>query len=372
MNKAVNFTMQFIELGNTAIGRSEKGVVGTILFDDTINNLDPDGKGIVYFDSTQIKEEDWNEKNYRYLKLAFKGNPFKVIIKKVSTAERTNLSDVLKFFEFVEPNYFAVPGATETEAASLKSWGISLRNVQRSRVKTIKIVLKDPEGSSDSPYITNLGNNEYETTLEGEFTAQEYTICRAGVLAGLSLMTSATYYKEPWLKRIDIVKDLDEAIEKGQQVTIWDGEKFKIARGVTSFITPTASMGRSFSKSRLVEIMDLHLKDIRNTYDDYYLGQYPNDYAHKRNLCNAVDAYLAEFTKAPNLGLNPEFVAKMIIDTESQRNYLLSTGKLTPEELAGMDDYSIDRYDTIDKGFYKVIDYKPLDVMEDITINVYL
>lgn len=372
MNKAVNFTMRFLELGNTAIERSERGVVGTILFDDTVNNLDPDGKGIVYFNTTEIKETDWSEKNYKYLQLAFKGKPFKVIVKKVSTAERSSLSDILKFFEFVEPNYFAVPGATETEAANLKSWGISLRNEQRSRVKTIKLVLKDPEGSSDSPYITNLGNNEYETKLEGEFTAQEYSICRAGVLAGLSLMTSATYYKEPWIKRVDVIKDLDEAIMKGQQVTIWDGEKFKIARGVTSFITPTADMGRSFSKTRLVEIMDLHLKDIRNTYDDYYLGQYPNDYDHKRNLCNAVDAYLAEFTKAPSLALNPNHVAKMIVDTESQRNYLLSTGKLTPEELAGMDDLAIDKYDTMDKGFYQIVDYKPLDVMEDITINVYL
>lgn len=372
MNKAVNFTMQFLELALTAILRSARGVVGTILFDDTINNLDPDSKGIVYYNAAEIKKADWNEKNYKYLQLAFKGNPFKIIIKKVSTAERNNLDDVLKFFEFIEPNYFAVPQATQTEIVSLKSWIKSLRNIQRSRVKTIKLVIKDPEETSDSPYITNIGNNEFETTLEGEFTAQEYTICRAGVLAGLSLMTSATYYKEPWIKRVDMVRDLDEAIMKGQQVTLFDGEKFKIARGVTSFITPTADMGRSFSKSRLVEIMDLHLKDIRNTYDDYYLGQYPNDYDHKRNFCNAVDAYLTEFMKAPSLALNPNHNARMLIDTDSQKNWLLGNGKVTREELAAMDNLSIDKYDTGDKGFYNIVDYKPLDVMEDITINVYL
>ena len=373
MNKAVKFVMRFIELAQTAIERRDRGVLGVILFDDTVNNLDKDEKGITYYSLDEVEKTDWSDKSYKLISLAFKGSPFKVVIKKLPLARTdTLINKALKFFEKIEPNYFAMPQATDTEIASLKSWAKTIRNEQRHRVLTIKLVIKDPEGCSDFPYIINIGNNEFETKLEGVFTAQEYTICRAGVAAGISLMSSLTYFEEGWLKRVDTVDDLDAEISNGQQITIYDGEKFKIARGVTSFKTPTADKNRGFSKLRLVEIMDLHQKDIRKTYDEYYLGKYPNDWDHKRNFCDAVDMYLSSFTEAPTLCLNPNYVARMVIDTKRQKEWLIANGKLEKEEATKMTSLDIDKADTMDKGFYRIENYKPLDVMEDIDINVYL
>ena len=62
----------------------------------------------------------------------------------------------------------------------------------------------------------------------------------------------------------------------------------------------------------------------------------------------------------------------MVIDTKRQKEWLIANGKLEKEEATKMTSLDIDKADTMDKGFYRIENYKPLDVMEDIDINVYL
>ena len=117
-----------------------------------------------------------------------------------------------------------------------------------------------------------------------------------------------------------------------------------------------------------MEIMDIHQKDIRNTFKSSYRGRYQNTYDNKRLLLGAINSYLSTFKK--NGQLNPSYDNKMVIDLEAHRKFLLDKGtykgkQITEEDIKKMSDYELARIDTDDKVFAYIPQYKPTDVMED-------
>ena len=103
MNIKPTFDFQFKELASVRIQGAPRGILGLLLFDDTVTTF----KEKEYYSSIEVKEADWNEKNYQILKfLAFTGNPFKV---KVYKATSETINEVLEQVKKDEPNYFACP-----------------------------------------------------------------------------------------------------------------------------------------------------------------------------------------------------------------------------------------------------------------------
>ncbi|MGL5905009.1 MAG: hypothetical protein ACRCZO_20175, partial [Cetobacterium sp.] len=103
MNIKPTFDFQFKELASVRIQGAPRGVLGLLLFDETATSF----KEKEYYSSIEVKEDDWNEKNYQILKfLAFTGNPFKV---KVYKATSETINEVLEQVKKDEPNYFACP-----------------------------------------------------------------------------------------------------------------------------------------------------------------------------------------------------------------------------------------------------------------------
>lgn len=88
-----------------------------------------------------------------------------------------------------------------------------------------------------------------------------------GLLAGTDLTISATY--APLTDFEDTSRlnkeDRDTAVGAGKLIAIWDGEKVKLDRAVTSFVTTTGTKGDSFKKIKLVECMDM-IKDGHSVY----------------------------------------------------------------------------------------------------------
>ena len=182
--------------------------------------------------------------------------------------------------------------------------------------------------------------------------------------------------EQSWLKAFTTtVDDENTAIGEGKLLTSFDGSKYVILRGVTSFTTATDSMNRSFTKIRKMEIMDLHQKDIRNTFINSYRGKYQNIYSNKLLFLGAVNAYLATFQKSGQL--DPANENRMKIDTEAVRNWIISKGTykgkpITEEEAKKLTEYDLCRANTDDIVFAYIPDYKPTDVMEDFQGEAYL
>jgi hypothetical protein len=371
MNGAISFLMVFKEKYTQAILSQGSGVLGIIISDSTKTDFTTKE----YRKLTDVSSDDWKAGVYKYFEdLVFRGTPKKVIVYRIDEPadpetgypDATHLKAPYDYLSKVT-DYMVYPQGTETEqdalVGSVKNDRI-LDKVLNPFMKPIKLFTSTTT-APDSPYIINI---KQKHTVNGtEYKASEYAVCLAGCACGIGLSGSLTYYKQSWVDAVEEVADIGEAVGDGYLVTVadTDGENliYRTERGVNSFVTPTDNWGRTFSKIRLVEIMDQNLKDIQYTYKNYYIGKKKNTYANKISFCGAVNAYLKLFVKDGDLDGN--YANKMDVDTEGNKSWALSNGKITEDEAAAMDEYNSRRINTKDQGFYLIKEYTPVDVMED-------
>ncbi|MGB6129620.1 MAG: hypothetical protein WBG30_12775 [Psychrilyobacter sp.] len=375
MNGQVSFLMEFKERYTQAIIGQGAGVVGLIL-PSKINTSFTTKK---YYTLADVKAADWSPEIYKLFKeLVFRGVPTKVIAYRIEEApdsgyvDMTHLSGPYKYLSKI-CDYIAYPGGKEDEHDALVGM------VKKDRVidklinpfqKPIKLVVATST-SPDSPYIINL--KQKHTVNEIEFTSSQYTGCIVGCIAGVGLANgSMTYYKQPWVESVEESTDINADVGNGYLITVadTDGENlvYRTERGINSFITPIENMGRTFSKIRCIELMDINLKDIQYTYKNYYIGKRKNTYANKMAFAGAVNAYLKMFMTNGDLDTN--YGNNMIVDSNANKTWALGNGKITEGEAAKMDDYRARRLNTKDKSFYRILEYTPVDVMEDAEVIV--
>ena len=108
--------------------------------------------------------------------------------------------------------------------------------------------------------------------------------------------------------------------------------------------------------------MDLYADDIRETYEDNYVGKIINDYDGKQMFVAAIGAYHKGL-----LGnvLDKSFDNTAAIDIDAQRAYLESKGTDTSE----MDDIAVAKANTGVKVFI-TSNIKFVNAMEDLNMNV--
>ncbi len=310
-------SIEFKTKGVTAIERSARGIVALIIRDDT------EGAETlkIYESIADIDFTKMTKRNYEYLKLLYLGSPSKVIVVNIAdkaVGEGLNKLAPLKF------NYLTMPSATAEETLILSTW---IKEQREKNKKTFKAVL--PKSKSDHEGIINFTpDNILSVISEDAFNTAEYCTRIAGVLAGLSLARSSTYYVLTDIVSTDEVLDADDRIGKGELTIIFDGENYKIARGVNSFISHTTEKGKDFSKIKIVEGMDLYQDDIRDTFEKYYIGKYRNDYDNKQAFVGAINAY--------NKSLEGDVLDKSYdniteINVEAQKMYLESQGISTKD-----------------------------------------
>lgn len=307
--------IEFNSLAVSAVQRSQRGIVALILADNT-DTFD----SIEYKTVTDIKSDNWTEENKAYIEQAFLGTPSKVIVERIDDFEGIN--DALNRLSFKTFNYLAVPTIESADVTTVSSWLIAQRDNNR---KTYKAVL--PHSVSDHEGIINFTTSEI--VVGGvAYTASEYTARIAGLLAGLSLERSATYYVLPEVESIKEHEDADEAIDNGELILISDGEKIKIGRGVNSLTTFTPSKSQEFSKIKIIEGHDLIKDDIVRTFADNYIGKVNNSYDNQVLFLASVNAYL---TSLEGSVLNPNANNSVSVDVEAQRLAWESIGTDTSE-----------------------------------------
>lgn len=337
--------------GLTAIKRSERGIVAVILKDDTADSPE----FAVYNSITDVDFTKFTKRNHEYLKLLYEGGPSKVIVVRVSP-ETTDLAPALKKLKNLKWNYLTVPGVTEEEKTVLSAW---IKEEREKDHKTFKAVL--PKCAADYEGIINSTTDNIKSSLGDEaFSAAEYCARLAGVFAGLPLTRSSTYYALSDIISADVPDDPDERIDKGELVIVFDGENYKIGRGVNSLTSYTTEKGEDFSKIKILEGVDLYKDDIRSTFEEAYVGKVVNDYDNKQAFVAAVRSY--QRSLEGNV-LDSSFDNIAAIDVEGQRDYLESRGTDT----STMDDTAVAKANTGAKIFISS-DVKFVDAMEDLNL----
>lgn len=349
--------ISFINKAATLIQRSEKGIVAIILKDDTYTAKDQ----ITYTSIDQVNEA-WSAENKAFINFVFLGNPRKVIVQRVGTTTPT-LNTALSSLGNRKWNYLAYPDAAPSDLTTISTWVKSKRNTDKKIYKFVGGGLSAP----DDMGIINFDSDN--VSVAGTKYSKNKFACRiAGIAAGLPIDRSMTYYQLGEVEGFDELTDdtaRNAAIDSGKLILINDGEKVKIARGVNSMTTTTATLGATFKKIRIVETVDTIREDLYETIKDDYVGKKINIYDNKLLLIAAINYYYTLLAK--DQILDPNFNNKADIDTVAQRDYLKGIG-VNVDDLS---DQQIREYNTGDKVFI-TSNIKPTDAMEDFSVNIYI
>jgi len=350
-----NIEVIFKALAVSAIARGSRGVVAIVLKDALHNGAN------VYTDPTAIPQ-DFSAYNLDQINLAYMGgvqSPVSLIVY-VEPVEAVDYTAAMTYLETVKWDYGCVPEIGAPDALLFSTW---IKAARDSKGLRSKMVL--PNTAGDHEGVINFATDGI-VLASGTLTATDYCSRIAGILAGNPLTMSATY--QVLSEVLDVPHstnaEFDTLIDAGKLVLMNDGEKVKIARAVNSLVTIIPGKNADFKKIKIVDIMDLINNDIKKTYDDNYVGKVPNDYDHKCILVTAINAYLEGLEDEMLLDKGKNSVG---VDTDAQGLYLRSIGVDT----SLMTSVEIKQANT-GSSVLLTGTAKPLDAMEDLTLNLFL
>ena len=226
--------ISFKKKASAAISRSTRGMAAVLLQDNTAEQfLTPCTRW------KDVKQNEWTKESLKALKLLFKGGPRQVLVVRMLQADGAyDLSETLKQIMHINIDYLCYPGYQTNDLGTLRDFIAEAHE----KGKKIKMVL--PGVEADNMHIINLATSfvtakwiDEEDTVT--YTGAEYCCRIAGILAGLPLTQSCTYYVLDEIVDADIPEDPDAEIDAGKLIIVFDGEKYKIGRGVTSLQTVT-------------------------------------------------------------------------------------------------------------------------------------
>lgn len=340
-----NIVVNFIDKANTAVIRSARGIVCVVLSDATKETTLHE-----YKSATEITTTDWSETNTALLKSVFTGGTSKLYAVRSSA-----IDDVKETLDSLKFNWICQLSTTQTDLVAY----VKTRNEANSSLRVKAIV--SGVAAPDDDHIVNLKNEKITLTDGTELTGNQYLPRLAGLLAGLSMDRSVTYYELTDLASVDDVTKPDEVIDNGFFVLVNDYGSVKVARGVNSATTTTND---DFKKIAIIEAMDMIREDIMESFKNYYLGKYKNSLDNQSLFVASINTYFRTLSLEDIL--NPDYDNLAEIDTESQRNAIVASGKT---EALDWDDQTVKNNPYKSYLFLKA-NIQVLDAIEDLTFNI--
>ena len=378
--------IDFRTKSTTAIARSARGI-GVMILNNESTNV---SKFYKISDSTDIPDEGLTAKNVDLIKKALLGIPLRILVYTLPMADVTpgegtllNQADVLKKLHNIKWNYICHPTGTAQDQEDLAVWVKKERNIKR---KTFKAVVAnfdaDDKGvinfTTDNIRCVNPAYTDALQVADGDrkkvsssiaeyltYTSTEYTARIMGILAGLALDRSATYYELNEVYDCETYEDIDDCISKGQLCLIdeMDGNGVKIARACNSLHTFTTDVGQDFRYIKIIEAVDMITDDIRDTFKNSYVGKVINDYNHKMLFIAAILVYFRTL-KGNVLDDSPTAINTVDIDEAAQKDYAILHG----DDVSKMTVQQIREYNT---GTQVLLTGRitPVNAMEDLRIT---
>lgn len=347
-----DISITFSSLAVSAIQRSQRGIVALILKDETGSFDTKEYKSV-----SEVKSTDWTTENLDYIKQTFLGTPSKVIVERIAVAA-TDYNEALTRLASRRWNYLAIPGITTADASTIAT---QIKTWRDTNKKTFKAVL--PNIAADHEGVINFATEGIKAGAN-TYSASQYTARIAGILAGLPLTRSATYYVLPEVEAITESATPDADIDAGKLILINDGEKVKIARGVNSLTTTTPEKAAAFKKIKIVEGHDIVQEDITRTFNDQYVGKVNNSYDNQVLFITAVNSYLRSLEGDV---LDPAADNIVGVDVEAQRQAWESIGTDT----SSWDDQRV-KEKTFQSNVFLSGSLKFLDAVEDLQMRIHV
>ena len=337
--------IKFKTAGGTAIRRSARGQVVLLLPGEESGSISL--TRLDQADRALVGEEGW-----LLLQLCFLGNPAKVhLVTYAAGEESTALAGCGKT---AEGGWLCAPAM---EAGTVADF-VRLARKQGRPLRAVVSCGSSP----DCAGVVNFTTQGIVLRLEEErvaVTSAQYCARIAGILAGISLRESATYYPLAEVEGFTAHADPEGEIARGCLILDQGSESARLARAVTSLVSGGDS---AFRKIKITEGMDLIQADIRSVFESEYVGKVLNDYDSKLLLVTAVNSYFAGLEGSV---LDTGHRSQASVDLEAQRAFLEAQGVDTD----GMSDTAILSANTGSQVFLRA-DVRFADAMEDLTFEI--
>lgn len=343
--------IDFKTLAETIITRSERGIVAVILKDNSNTT-----ETYTYTRESDITKSHFTATNLAFLQMIFQGSPSKVIVERVRTDG--DIETALERLKNKQWYYLTVPQISETEVNKVVTY---IKEMRSQYHKTFKAVL--PNCTANNEGIINFATDNIKVGSK-TYTTTEFCVRIAGILAGLPLNRSATYYTLTEVESITESETPDSDVDNGKLILINDGTKIKIARGVNSLVEYTEDKGQDFCKIKIVEAVDMIRDDIRSTFEDEFVGKVENSYDNKIVFIAAVNKYFKDL--ASRGVLYDQFDNKAEIDIDATREWLGQT-----KDVSAWDDEKVKTANTGTNVFVKA-NIQIQDAIEDLNFRIYI
>jgi len=366
-----SITIAFKSTGITAIERSQRGIIALILKETKVAAADGvtgnaalfTGSPYTVYTTTDIPEglTDSNKEQIELALMGYQTSP-KHILVYIQDATAKNYDEVLVELEHARFDYLVIPEIKDIETTTIATWIKGMRTIKDKMVKAVL-----PNCPADSEGIVNFTNSKIVTKAKVYTTAQ-YCSRIAGIICGTPMKISCTFAPLPELIDCDkyLTDQMNTKVGNGELFIMFDGTKFKIARGVNSFITTIQDKGDQFKKIKLIDLMDMIHDDIRDTANESYIGKYANSYDDKCLLISAVQGYYLQLEIDGLLEKNQN---DCYLDLSKTAAWILSNGKKTKAELATMKAQELKEFNTGDNVFLSSA-ISMLDAIEKIDLGI--
>ena len=347
-------TLTFAAAVKTAAASSASGRLAMVIRDEGATET-------VILSATSEAEAlaamDWTDVSERAISQAFLGKPQSLIL--VVLPSGATLVEGYALLENQRFDVCTVAGLQPEESAAFITWAKNAYDEKRRRALYVAASSVVP----DHPAIIHFDTSSILVD-DVTYSAYDYLPRIAGALAGLQLWESATYLVLP---EVDDCPHLtrsqaNAAIATGKLILFHDGEKVKIARGVTSLTTLGTSYTTDFQKAKVVRILNRLEEDIITNIEDNYIGKVPNTFVQKQLLISAISDYLKNME---DVGVLQPGTSSIGIDMAKQRAYLKT--KFSASVVDAMDDEQVREMVTEDKLFLSGT-IRPADSIEDVAI----
>lgn len=324
ITESPDISIKFQTLATTAIQRSEQGILCLIVKDSTAESKEG-SRWYTISDVSDIDTAKWDATTVNFLKLAsYTLAPYKILV--CNQGDET-IENILKEVKTRRISYLAAPQASEEEDTSIVAWVKTVFGTDEIQ-KTIRYVSGYAD-KSDHVAIIELANPSF-TSKFGSFTAQQYTAAIAGMLCGMPLNRSADNLIMADLTNVEAVE-----AQKGKFSLYKDDEDVRVNLAVNSKTTFSSSWKESTRYIKIVEGMCMITDDIKNTFRDYWIGNYMNTYDNKMNFCSNVNrVYFKNLT--PNV-LSPDYDNKVEIDLDKQKQEIILDGRKDPSTMTELE-----------------------------------
>ena len=375
----------------TAISRSARGIVAMILKNEDTDVI----KTYKIADVTDIPDTGLTAPNVDLIKKCLLGTPLRILVYTIPNddveGKTLTQADALKQLATIKWNWICAPTASGQEMEDLGSWIKAQRNNKKKTFKAvlanqpaddmgivnfctgdIRVPNPDAAETDSATAAADTAMADVDTAADDNapapytvYTAAQYTARIAGILAGLSLDRSATFYQLTEVESVEKYEDIDTLIDSGQLLLIDEGEGdgVKIARACNSLTTFTTDVGQDFRFIKIVEAVDMIHDDIRDTFKSDYVGKVINDYNHKMLFISAIGAYFNGL-KGNVLDNSPTANNYVDIDEAEQKDYATLHG----DDVSEMSVQQIREYNT-GTNVYLTGRITPVNAMEDLKID---